>query len=313
MMRKEQIAKLAKSIFVVQDFNPYDFAEGDAAGSGDAATAGSGASSGAAEAASPSTPASPKVSIYIPAKHEEREQRQDTWDKIEFKHLVDLACAKLARDFDEQDYTPITERLDYIASNPDLPLWIDAAAGLAFLVSAEKALVFNMSHAPKAQVCVGKSFCIMPLIYDMQLSHSSWTDKCAARLIEPHDITREIMFEAEQGQQEKIMQKVGLALAKDKASTNIDDIAAALTERKVAVLFIENGLELTGVFDERAGKILPAANTDANTNADADTNCADSNLCEAFIRAALLQDAAVYVLDPDKMPVQAPICAMYRY
>jgi hypothetical protein len=284
-MKKEQIAKLAKSINVMQEFNLFDFAEGGAAG------------------ASSNTGASPKVSIYIPVKHEERTERQDTWDKIEFKDLVETARFKLQKFFANAKTDAIIERLNYIAHEPDLPLWIDASSGLAFLVSEKEALVFNMNHTPKAQVCVGDTFCIMPLIYDMQLTHSSWTDKCAARNIEPHDVTREIMYEVEQGEQEKIMQKVGLALAKDKANTDIDDIALALTERKVAVLFIQKDAQFGGFYDAASGKVEPANNT----------ACANEDLLEAFIRAALLQEAAVYVLDTDKMPAQAQICAVYRY
>jgi hypothetical protein len=284
-MKKEQIAKLAKSINVMQEFDPFDFAEGGATG------------------ASSNTGASPKVSIYIPVKHEERAERQDTWDKIEFKDLVETARFKLQKFFANAKTNAIIERLNYIAHEPDLPLWIDASSGLAFLVSEKEALVFNMNHAPKAQVCVGDTFCIMPLIYDMQLTHSSWTDKCAARNIEPHDVTREIMYEVEQGEQEKIMQKVGLALAKDKANTDIDDIALALTERKVAVLFIQKDAQFGGFYDAASGKVEPANNT----------ACANEDLLEAFIRAALLQEAAVYVLDTDKMPAQAQICAVYRY
>jgi hypothetical protein len=284
-MKKEQIAKLAKSINVMQEFDPFDFAEGGAAG------------------ASSNTGASPKVSIYIPVKHEERAERQDTWDKIEFKDLVETARFKLQKFFANAKTNAIIERLNYIAHEPDLPLWIDASSGLAFLVNEKEALVFNMHHAPKAQVCVGDTFCIMPLIYDMQLTHSSWTDKCAVRNIEPHDVTREIMYEVEQDEQEKIMQKVGLALAKDKASTDIDDIALALTERKVAVLFIQTDAQFGGFYDAASGKVEPANNT----------AYANEDLLEAFIRAALLQEAAVYVLDTDKMPAQAQICAVYRY
>jgi hypothetical protein len=298
-MKKEQIAKLAKSIHVMQEFNPYDFVEGDAAG----LAAGAGSSATENIGADTSANAGPKVSIYIPVKHEDRAERQDAWDKIEFKDLMETARYQLQKFFANTKADAIIERLNYIAQEPDLPLWIDASNGLAFLVSEKEALVFNMNHAPKAQVCVGKTFCIMPLIYDMQLTHSAWTDKCAARKIEPHDVTREIMFETEQGEQEKIVQKVGLALAKDKASTDIDDIALALTERKVAVLFIQKDAHFAGRYDAASGKVEPAKAA----------ACADEDLLEAFIRAALLQEAAAYVLDTDKMPTEAPICAMYRY
>lgn len=62
-MRKERIHELAETIKVVEGFNAKDHMN----------------------------PTGPCVSIYVPTKRTEREDRRDEWDKIEFKNLAEDA------------------------------------------------------------------------------------------------------------------------------------------------------------------------------------------------------------------------------
>lgn len=145
-MRKEAIRELENNIHViVGEFVPKDFVE-------------------------PSS--TPVVSLYVPVHRTEREDRRDEWDKIEFKDLCNEAYRTLAEGYDEKDYAGIKERLDFILAHADLPLWIDASAGLAFLVTNEEAYVLNMSFAPAPCVVVGDGFYIKPLMRNMQYALS---------------------------------------------------------------------------------------------------------------------------------------------
>lgn len=140
-MRKEAIRELAENIRVMEGFNAKDYLN-------------------------PKT--TPVVSIYVPIKRTEREGRRDEWDRIEFKDLANEAERHLLEKYTGYDIKPITEKLDYILTHEDLPLWIDASAGLAFLVSAEGVDVYNLSFAPKATVVVGDKFYLKPLIRNTQ-------------------------------------------------------------------------------------------------------------------------------------------------
>ncbi len=141
-MRKEAIRELAEDIHVL--FGPFD-------------------------PKSFISPAStPVVSIYVPVHRTEREDRRDEWDKIEFKDLCNEAYRTLSESFDEQQYAGIKEKLEFILSHEDLPLWIDASAGLAFLVNNQEASVFNLSFAPEPCVVVGDKYYIKPLIRNAQ-------------------------------------------------------------------------------------------------------------------------------------------------
>lgn len=115
------------------------------------------------------TPTSkPIVSLYIPIHRTEREGRRDEWDRIEFKDLIKQAKDELLAKYDKKDVEVLIERMDYILEDEDLPLWIDASAGLGFLMSATDTYVINMSYGHKPIVVVGDEYCLKPLIKNMQ-------------------------------------------------------------------------------------------------------------------------------------------------
>lgn len=137
--RKEAIRELAEGIKVLEGFNAKDYL----------------------------SPAStPVVSIYIPVKKTQRDDRQQDWDRIDFKDLAKEAKRRLSESYDKDTIRPILKKLEYILENEDLPLWINASAGLAFLVSAEEADVYNMCEAPASSVTVGDNYYLKPLIED---------------------------------------------------------------------------------------------------------------------------------------------------
>ncbi len=105
----------------------------------------------------------PLVSIFIPVKHTQREKGQEDWDRIEFKDLCKEACRRLE---EEGAGEGIKQKLDFILDHEDLPLWVDAAKGLAFLVTDQDAYVINMNTAPEPAVVVGPQFYLKPLFAD---------------------------------------------------------------------------------------------------------------------------------------------------
>ncbi len=135
-MRKERIHELAETIKVVEGFNAKDHMN----------------------------PTGPCVSIYVPTKRTEREDRRDEWDKIEFKNLAEDAKRSMKEKHPDADSEPIFDKIDYILAHEDLPLWIDTSAGLGFLINANEALVYNLSYAPDPTVVVADAFYLKPLI-----------------------------------------------------------------------------------------------------------------------------------------------------
>lgn len=114
----------------------------------------------------------PLVSLYVPIKRTEREGRRDEWDRVEFKDLCEEAYRRLAEDYGEQDCAGIKQKLDYILAHEDLPLWVDASKGLAFLVTDQDAYVINMNTAPEGTVVVGPQFYLLPLFRDAMFEMS---------------------------------------------------------------------------------------------------------------------------------------------
>lgn len=109
----------------------------------------------------------PVVSIYVPIHRTQREGRRDEWDRIEFKDLAAEARRRLAESYEESQIAPLVERLDYLLAHEDLPLWIDASAGLAFLISRDDVYVLNLTFAPKPEVVAGDAYYLKPLIRNL--------------------------------------------------------------------------------------------------------------------------------------------------
>ncbi len=105
----------------------------------------------------------PVISIYIPIKKTERDGRQADWDRIEFKDLLKEALRRLGETYSERDIKPLIERMEYVLSHEDLPLWLGAAPGLAFLANNDSVTVVNMGIAPEPSVTVGDAYYLKPL------------------------------------------------------------------------------------------------------------------------------------------------------
>lgn len=137
--RKEAIRELAESINVLEGFDAKDYLN---------------------------PKSTPVVSIYVPIKRTQRDGRQPDWDRIEFKDLAKEAKRRLTENYDEKTLRPIFKKIDYILENEDLPIWLNSSAGLAFLVSADAADIYNMASAPISSVTVGDKYYLKPLIED---------------------------------------------------------------------------------------------------------------------------------------------------
>ena len=139
-MRKEAIRELAENIHVMSGVDPKGY----------------------------QNPSAPVVSIYIPVKRTQRDDRQEDWDRIELKDLAKEAERHLEEKYSNYDIKGITDKLDYLVTHKDLPLWINASAGLGFLVSATDVYVFNLSFAPEPVVAVGQQYYLKPLFRNLQ-------------------------------------------------------------------------------------------------------------------------------------------------
>lgn len=139
-MRKEAIRELAENIFVMSKLDPSEF----------------------------DTMQPPAVTIYLPVHHTEREQRRDEQDRIEFKDLAKKATRNLQEHWGKEDTESIVNKLQYILDHEDLPLWLHASKGLAFLLQGDECYVYNMRMAPEAKVVVSDAFDMAPLLAEAE-------------------------------------------------------------------------------------------------------------------------------------------------
>lgn len=406
-MRKERIRELADHIHL-STFQPKAFANEAPAGG-------------------------PLVSIYVPIKRTEREDRRDEWERIEFKDLCEEAFRRLEEHYPEQSYVGIKEKLGYILDHEDLPLWVDASQGLAFLVTNEDAYVINMNTAPEASVTVGPQFYLKPLFRDAMfemsykllllntdffalldgdyngvhymplpdtvkdyfaetfpefdgettaLDYYSLTDHespyhdhksrkevtkeealkffryvdkamsdtlvrgcndpvilvtlpehehmfrelCTFETLLPEGIKKDprtlsgqtlrddavaiIMAKRAKGLEEA-NEDYAFKASKGKATDDISRIGLALVERKVDLLFLEEGKGIPGTFDNETGTVI--FDGSPNPVDDKELDPAGPDIAAAFAEAAVLQDAKVLILPADQMPTKSGMAATYRF
>lgn len=114
----------------------------------------------------------PYVSIYMPVQHKERTRRRDTWTADEFKDLAKDALRRLDEKYTEEQTAGLRDRIDYLQDHPDMPLWLNAGKGLAFLMSNTGVEVLNLSFAPQAAVVIGDEYYIKPLLRNFRYGMS---------------------------------------------------------------------------------------------------------------------------------------------
>ena len=135
-MRKSEIRELAEHIYEGQELDPSEF-----------------------KAQTP-----PVVTIYLPVQHAEREGRRGEWERIEFKNLSNKAIKDLETNWGKDKAKGIVEKLRYIQEHEDMPLWLEAKAGLAFLVNNDDCFVYNMDETPESKVVVGDKYDMAALL-----------------------------------------------------------------------------------------------------------------------------------------------------
>lgn len=99
--------------------------------------------------------------------------------------------------------------------------------------------------------------------------------------------------------------------AHGKASDDWDEIGMALAERRVKALLMVKGKVLPGGFDINTGVVTYDPNP--NPTDDGYNDPAAPDITDAFAKAALAQDAHIYVVDQEQMPTDQPIAALFRY
>ena len=108
-----------------------------------------------------------------------------------------------------------------------------------------------------------------------------------------------------------MLEQYALDASKGRATDDYNAIALALLERKVGVLLVQEGKDIPGTYDPKTGEMFfdPAGDPKDDLNEDP----ASPDLVDAFAQAALAQDAHIYVLPAEKMPVDRGVAAIYRY
>lgn len=406
-MRKERIRELDEHIHVTT-FQPKEYINGASAGG-------------------------PLVSIYIPIKRTQRENGQQDWDRIDLKDLCKEAYRRLEESWPETDYAGIKQKLDFFLAHEDLPLWVDASKGLAFLVTNQDAYVINMNTAPESIVVAGPQFYLKPLFEDQMhdmsykllllntdffalldgdyngvhyvplpddvkayfaetfpefdgettaLDYYSLTDHespyhdhksrndvtkeqaekffryvdkamndklvresddpvilvtapehehmfrelCTFETLLPEGIKKDprtlsgamlrddavaIIEGIRAKELAKTEEDYAYKASKGEATDSIPDIGLALVERKVGVLFLEEGKGIPGTFDDTTGTVTFDGSKDPVDDEKLDP--ASPDIAAAFAEAAVLQDAKVLVLPADKMPVKSGMAATFRF
>lgn len=101
----------------------------------------------------------------------------------------------------------------------------------------------------------------------------------------------------------KLLEDYGFAESKEQGSSDPSTIARALAERKVAILFVEEGKLLPGCFDDQTGVL---------TYDDIENPMTD-DLVDDFAQSAYQQGGKVYALDKDTIPGESGVAAIFRY
>ena len=109
----------------------------------------------------------------------------------------------------------------------------------------------------------------------------------------------------------KLEEDYGYKASKGEASDSIPNIGLALVERKVGVLFLEEGKGVPGTFNAETGAVTFDGSKDPMDDKELDP--ASPDVAASFAEAAALQDAQVLVLPADKMPTKTGIAATYRF
>lgn len=99
------------------------------------------------------------------------------------------------------------------------------------------------------------------------------------------------------------LERFGSELSQGRASADPREIAHALAERKVEVLFIEQDTLIPGSFDPETGSLSYGA----------DMLDASDDITDDLAQATYLQGGEVYVLPKDRMPADTGTAAIYRY
>lgn len=128
---------------------------------------------------------------------------------------------------------------------------------------------------------------------------------------ELRDDAVKIMEGIQDAQLADLEEKYNYHVSKGNATDKVPDIGFALVERKVGTLFVEAGKGIPGTFNTTTGEVVYDGATNPVDDKELDPSSPD--IANAFIEAAVEQDAQVLVLDHDKMPVKSGIAAIYRY
>lgn len=108
---------------------------------------------------------------------------------------------------------------------------------------------------------------------------------------------------------ETLLEEFSTAQAHGTGSSDVEELGSALAQRKVRVLFVEEERDIPGTFDSTIGAVRYNSREEQGGHGSIE----GADVADAFVRAALAQDADVVVLAPDRMPGTTGIAALYRY
>lgn len=101
----------------------------------------------------------------------------------------------------------------------------------------------------------------------------------------------------------ELLDRFGTAMAHDQASVQLREILIAAEEGRIDTCFVERDAERWGKWDPTGDGLTEHA----------ERQDGDTDLYELVAQKALLASGTVLTLDPDRMPGNGPIAALYRY
>lgn len=101
----------------------------------------------------------------------------------------------------------------------------------------------------------------------------------------------------------ELLERFGTAMAHDQASTDLKSILEAAEQGRIDTLFLQRDAEKWGAWDPTGGGL-----TEHDERQDGDVD-----LYELATHKTLMSSGAALAIDPDRMPGNGPIAALYRY
>lgn len=117
------------------------------------------------------------------------------------------------------------------------------------------------------------------------------------------DRARPVIEKRAEARLSELLERFGTGMAHDQASTDLSEILAAAEQGRIDTLFVERDAERWGRWNPTGDGV-----TERDTRQDGDVD-----LYDLAAQKTLMTSGAALTLDPDRMPGNGAIAALYRY